>query len=126
MKGNLKKIIPTALLSVTVTFAALGIAGCSSENDADGTNVNDMFENNFDNDTYIANLSINNVFIVYNGKLHKGDVSFVGKWKYGYSIPFIKTDCGMARITNEYSISPDMPHDDEYEFVCEECIHENE
>lgn len=116
MKGNLKKVTATALLSVAVAFSALGITGCAqSESDTNEETAGEIIGGYCD-------MYVNNVFVVYNGKLHKGDITFVGSYKYGHSIPVIETDCGMNRITNNYSISPDMPYEDEYERVCEECL----
>ncbi len=40
--------------------------------------------------------------------------------------PIIQTDCDMIRVITEYTFSPDMPHEDEYQFICEDCFPENE
>lgn len=123
MKGNLKKVGFVSLVSVATVFSALGITGCDLSEDS----VNFASEVISRDDVTYSDYYINNAFIVYKGKLHKGDVVYY-KVASGSTLPdpIIQTDCDMTRVTTEYTFSPDMPHEDEYQFICEDCFPENE
>ena len=108
MKGILKKTMSVVFLSSALALTALGVTGCTYDAEWD---TKTTFEEN--------------AFIVYNKTLHKGDMYVKGLHPSGIqSLPTIETDCGMTRTTNDITLSPDRPQEDEYQYVCEECFNE--
>ena len=101
MKSRIKKLIPIALLSTATALSVLGLTGCSYK--------------------YVSD---ENVYLIYNGILHSGDVYYKqGSFLYTQTtIPSFETDCGKTRSTIDIVVSSEMPEDDEYERVCEECF----
>lgn len=110
MKGRIKKLIPVVLLSAATALSALGLAGCS---------------NNEDKSSYYHFVTDSNAYIIYNGTLHKGDLYYKGSTFVATqtTMPTFETDCGMTRTTMDCVVSPsEIPEEDEYEHICEECF----
>lgn len=60
--------------------------------------------------------------------LHKGDISFFsagyGKFATGLPVTEMNFDCGKKFISNStYSLSKEMPSEEDYDKVCEDCFH---
>ena len=114
MKGRIKKTISLTLLSAATALSIFGLAGCS---------------NNRKGDSQYSFVTDSDVYLIYNGTLHKGDLYYVGSSWHSIqaTMPSFDTDCGMSRSTMDVIVSPnEIPQSDEYEHICEECFPENE
>ena len=110
-KGILKKLAPVVAVSAIIALSAFGMAGCHKTGDT------------------VSEITVkNNVFIIYNDTLHKGDViteyhAYEGGVNYNVTpVPQIKTKCGLERGTAMFVESEVKPKADEYDHICEDCL----
>ena len=101
----------------------VGVTMCSQNDDF---NVNDDAVD-ITSQTTIANQHIS---VESKGErtLHKGDITYFkssfGKYATGMPITEMNFDCGKKLTSNYlYSLSKDMPAEEDYDHICEDCFH---